>query len=108
MRFSTDIRMLKINAYPKLSISNPSISQSVIMTMIVFMTITNRPNVNNMKGKVKNAIMGLINVFSNASTMATHIAVPKLFTFTPRSKAPNTKTPAAFTNNFIRICKVID
>lgn len=108
MRFSNDIRMLKISAHPKFFIFSPSISQSVIMTMMVFMTSTNSPNVNSIKGKVKNAMMGLINVFNNASTMATQIAVPKLFTLTPRSKAPNTKTPAAFTNNFIKICTIVD
>jgi hypothetical protein len=70
------------------------------------MTSINKPNVRMIKGIEKKVMIGRINAFKSANTIAVMMAVPTPLTLTPRNKAPNMRTPAAFTNSFMKIYKL--
>ena len=78
-----DNMTLNINAVQNESTENPPTSSLQIKIMIALITNRKRPKVNTVTGKVKITMIGLINKFNNARTIATIKEVVKFCTCTP-------------------------
>jgi len=99
--------MANITAHQKLLISNPltSLSTSIIIsTLIIKLT---RPSVSQFKGNARILRTQPKVALIIPKSMATQIAVPKLFTDTPGSIADTSQTANASTKRCMIKCMVI-
>lgn len=99
--------MANITAHQKFLISNPftSLSTSIIISTLI--TKFTRPSVSQFNGNAKNLRIQPSVALISPKSMATHNAVPKLFTDTPGNIADTSQTAKASTKRCMIKCMVI-
>lgn len=85
-----------------MSTIKPGITADARRISNALITRAKSPKVRIVIGKVRRSKMGLINVFSTPSTIATIIIVPIPIISTPGSKYPAIKTATQFTRRYKR------
>ncbi len=105
--FTTDIRIANTTAHQKPLISKPLTSLSTSMIISTVMIKLTRPSVSQLKGKAR-----ILRIQPNVAlitpiSIATHIAVPKLFTDTPGNIAETSQTANESTKRCMMNCMII-